>query len=109
MTSKVDMKKNSRKHYLENKEAYIARARAFRARTFKFFMRYKGLISCAHCGFLFKGREECCDFHHIDSDGKDANVSALVAYGIPRVKAEIRKCIPLCANCHRTVHRGLKS
>lgn len=47
----------------------------------------------------------CLDFHHVTGTkeftiarGRSTNVSE------PRLRAEIAKCIVLCANCHRKHH-----
>jgi hypothetical protein len=44
------------------------------------------------------------DFHHLGD--KDIDVSRMVndSYSIKKIKEEIRKCIVLCANCHRELH-----
>lgn len=46
------------------------------------------------------------DFHHREPGGKDFNVANGFRYSLERVKAEIEKCVTLCANCHRKVHAG---
>ena len=48
----------------------------------------------------------CMDFHHI-YDNKESNVGELIKYGKKRILSEIRKCVILCANCHRKVHARL--
>jgi predicted HNH restriction endonuclease len=54
----------------------------------------------------FKNRPECCDFHHIDPKTKINDLRTIIRYSIKAAKKEIRKCIPLCANCHRTRHKN---
>jgi hypothetical protein len=48
------------------------------------------------------------DFHHLDPSGKDFNISATRANPTSWAKLveELRKCVMLCANCHREVHSG---
>ncbi|MDS0296085.1 homing endonuclease associated repeat-containing protein [Halogeometricum luteum] len=48
----------------------------------------------------------CLDFHHRDGVEKTANVSELVSNERSRdtIRAEIRRCDVLCANCHRKEH-----
>ncbi len=50
----------------------------------------------------------CLDFHHPGSD-KDFAIGDAIrrCYSIARVKAEMAKCVLLCANCHRKAHAGL--
>jgi hypothetical protein len=49
------------------------------------------------------------DFHHVDRTGKIFPLDArhIVNLAWTRVVAEIRKCVLLCANCHREVETGL--
>ena len=45
------------------------------------------------------------DLHHTDPREKDMAVSRLIARkGWEALKAEVEKCIVLCANCHRITH-----
>jgi hypothetical protein len=44
------------------------------------------------------------DFHHTDPRAKEFKISQMRT--IPRLKAEIAKCIVICANCHRKGHKG---
>lgn len=66
--------------------------------------RIKSRIGCAVCG---ETRPDRLDWHHMESDVKRADVSALVAdrAAIGRIMAEILACVCLCGNCHRDVER----
>jgi hypothetical protein len=55
---------------------------------------------CAKCD---ETRYYVLDFHHLDPNKKDFNVSA-TGYGYKKLKQEIEKCIVLCSNCHREFH-----
>lgn len=46
----------------------------------------------------------CIDFHHLESDDKDHSISKFKSWEV--TLAEIRKCVALCANCHRKIHSG---
>jgi hypothetical protein len=62
---------------------------------------YKRKNGCKFCD----EKDACClDFHHVNN--KKNNVSALVGCGLNRVWEEIKKCILVCANCHRKIHAG---
>ena len=56
---------------------------------------------CAICGDT---RWYVLDFHHVD--GKDFTISEKVREGcsLNTIKEEIKKCILVCANCHREIH-----
>ena len=60
---------------------------------------------CICCG----EKEICClDTHHKDPDKKEFQIGAgAIIFGLPKLKAELAKCICLCANCHRKVHAGI--
>jgi hypothetical protein len=57
---------------------------------------------CQECG---EDDVACLDFHH-ETDEKDATVARLVADNRSKadIEDEIRRCIVLCANCHRRRH-----
>lgn len=62
---------------------------------------------CRLCGY-----ERCVaalEFHHLDPHAKEFGVSQRGAHGIERLRAEIRKCILLCSNCHAEVESGFSS
>ena len=59
--------------------------------------------SCAKCG---DNRFYVLDYHHLDPNVKDMNISRMLSNrsNIKDVEQEIDKCIVLCANCHREFH-----
>lgn len=69
-------------------------------------IEYKGGC-CQRCGYdKYQGALE---FHHIDPNEKDFNLSRLKKYSFDdRVKSELDKCILVCANCHREIHQELR-
>jgi hypothetical protein len=60
---------------------------------------------CALCGY--DRCNEALDLHHLNPDEKDFDVSARPCVSWEKTSAEIKKCILLCANCHREVHNGM--
>ena len=55
---------------------------------------------CKKCG---ETRTHVIDAHHINPEEKDFMVGT-VQRGIKITKEELKKCIPLCSNCHRDFH-----
>lgn len=57
---------------------------------------------CSSCGYdKYVG---ALDFHHKDPEGKDFSIShAKMSWR--QIEEEIKKCVLLCANCHREEHR----
>jgi len=47
---------------------------------------------------------ECYDFHHVNPKDKDNTVSWLLHCSWARIIKEVKKCVLLCANCHRIRH-----
>jgi hypothetical protein len=88
-----------KKKYRENDEANrIERKKALR----KIADEAKG--PCVDCGRVY---HPCAmDFHHIDSEDKDMEISKMIGMGASqeRLRAEIAKCEVLCAICHRIRH-----
>ncbi|UYA58138.1 putative HNH endonuclease [Klebsiella phage DP] len=61
-------------------------------------------LCCSSCGY-----DKCfaaLDFHHVDAESKDFNIAKMLL-GTPakeKLAAELKKCMILCANCHREHH-----
>ncbi len=105
--NKEDQQEYQRKHYLRNKKKYLRKSKEnnkrYRARNREFIKRYKMSVGCQECGF--KKHYAALDFHHMTDDKKD-NIALMSneSFSLKRIKTEIRKCVVLCANCHRTKH-----
>ena len=61
---------------------------------------------CCICGF--DAFQEALEFHHIDPSTKSFGLtdSNAVTKALEKQLEEARKCVLLCANCHRGVHAG---
>ena len=92
----------SRKHYLKHKDKIIASNQRNRAIHKKTWDEFKGTLACVKCGF---SHVAALDFHHEDPSEKEYNIHKLVGNGrFTKAYEEIKKCIVLCANCHRIHH-----
>jgi len=59
---------------------------------------------CNICGY-----NKCItalEFHHLNPEEKDITLSGSI-YSWEKTKEELKKCICVCANCHREIHEGL--
>jgi hypothetical protein len=72
----------------------------FRARK-KQAVAYMG-SRCVDCGGTFP--YYVYDFHHLDPTRKEVQFNSLRRRSWEKIKAELDKCILLCANCHRIRH-----
>jgi len=66
--------------------------------------KLKSRLVCYICKY---SHPRVLDFHHILE--KKLGINEMVHRGVPnhRIVNEIKKCIPLCVNCHRKIHNGL--
>lgn len=63
---------------------------------------------CCLCGY--DKIPDALEFHHINPEEKDyAIASNGTCHDLEKDLAEVKKCILVCANCHREVHSGLYS
>lgn len=102
---KVCHKLEQKKYYNNKKEYYKTKAKIRTKKIKEEFKNYKKLLKCYICS----ESESCClDFHHKDKNFKENEISRLVAIGATKsLNEELKKCIVLCANCHRKVHANL--
>lgn len=63
---------------------------------------FKASLSCTVCGFKHLA---AIDFHHVDPSTKTAAVHTFIQDGrFAAAYEEVKKCVALCANCHRIHH-----
>jgi hypothetical protein len=91
----------SREHYLKN-QAEIRERNAKTKRDKRLeWVEFKSTLKCTNCGF---SHPAVLDFHHVDRKDKKS-VHKLAQNGnYKAAREEIKKCITLCANCHRIHH-----
>lgn len=91
--------KECQKEYrLKNKQSHYERNKRTEAKIKEFYNDYKSSHPCIVCG---ESAPECIDLHHVDV------LAHMVKGGsLKKLREELGKCVPLCANCHRKVHSG---
>lgn len=57
---------------------------------------------CAICGYC--KCNDALELHHIDPSKKEFTIQSRVDISWERTANELKKCILLCANCHRELH-----
>lgn len=67
-------------------------------------INYKG-GQCAYCGYNKCSR--ALEFHHLNPNEKDFGISTILTRNVASLKAEVDKCVLLCANCHAEEHQRL--
>jgi hypothetical protein len=99
---KAKNKEYSRKHYEKNREKTKLTTKTAKIREKAKWYIYKSALSCQSCGFKHVA---AMDFHHVDPSTKEDNVWRLISNGqYAKAYEEIKKCVVLCANCHRIHH-----
>jgi hypothetical protein len=99
---KAKHKEYSRKHYVNNQEKTKLATKTTKTREKAKWYLYKSTLKCEHCGF---NHIAALDFHHEDPATKTESVHRLISNGqYGKAYEELKKCIVLCANCHRIHH-----
>lgn len=52
---------------------------------------------------------EALEFHHIDPSTKSFSFNKAKSYSWEQISSELKKCVIVCANCHREIHQGFYS
>ncbi len=89
-------------YYANNKPTIIAASKAS-AKAYKDKWRsFKATLFCVKCG---QDHPATFDFHHVDSSTKEESINKLLKNrAFKRAMEEVKKCVVLCANCHRIHH-----
>jgi hypothetical protein len=94
-------KEEHKKWYTNNKETQLEKNKVVRENKKQWFRELKQQYSCMKCG---ENRWHILDFHHMDPNEKDFDVSNMGSVSKKRTLKEIEKCITLCRNCHSEFH-----
>lgn len=91
-----------RRHYERHsqrvKEAVAVRRKQYREK----WLEFKRSLRCTRCG---ENHPAALDFHHVIRDHSYKSVNTLAKNGqYKKAVEETKKCIVLCANCHRKHH-----
>lgn len=87
--------------YRRNRSKCISKATKHTKNLKDKFQQLKSLLKCEICQ---EDEPICLDFHHLY--GKDFAISEQVgSVSWENLLKELEKCIPLCSNCHRKVHK----
>jgi 5-methylcytosine-specific restriction endonuclease McrA len=95
------------KRKYSDRAEYLKKAVAKRRKKIREMALDRKGAKCSLCGYskCFQALE----FHHINEADKDFSISTKgYTRSWEKVKAEIDKCILVCANCHRELHAGVK-
>lgn len=95
-------------YYDRNRKAERLRIESRKQKQMLEYQEIKSKLFCLLCG---ENHPAALQFHHINQDEKEINVSYAVRSGwsMERIKLEIEKCVVLCANCHFKEHYELKT
>lgn len=101
----------NKQHYANNREKYLEKVKRRRRKIKSLYEEYKRTLSCTDCGLSGEEHTWLIDFDHREPSKKSRTISRMVsdATAWERIKEEIEKCDPVCANCHRIrEHRRFK-
>lgn len=78
-------------------------------RTLKFKFVYD-IKQHSKCQFCDESHYACLDFHHINKQDKINTIGRMIKnkiYTLEDIQSEIKKCVIVCTNCHRKLHKKL--
>lgn len=92
---KVYRRRKCRYCYRDTKQIYINKC-------YQWIINYKTKRGCGKCGIK---DHRVLDLHHPDEKKKEFTVAYFRRQlGFDRIKREVKKCVVICANCHRVLH-----
>ena len=94
-------------HYEAHKAKYIQHAKEYKDQVRAYVDTKKLKCSVRSCG---EHHVAALEFHHKDPKQKELSISVMITNGlsVKKVKEEMKKCIVLCANCHKKLHWKLR-
>ena len=100
---KEAQKAANRRSYARNKKSVGDKVKAYKTKLRQAWKAYKATLVCAVCG---ENDPAALDFHHAVRDPSNKKLHILLRNGAyDSAYEETKKCIVLCANCHRKHHQ----
>lgn len=78
------------------------RSRAKRIENWEKVFTFYGARRCMVCGVT--SEHPIFELHHHDQAGKEVGLSSIMHHSWEKIELELRKCVLVCANCHRICH-----
>lgn len=101
--------KYNKKHNEKNKDKYSKYQRKANKKAYDrgqtFMNKHRAICGCQKCG---EKRYWIIDYHHLDPNEKEFHVTYYKTSKLSVLKEEIKKCVPLCRNCHMDFHHQEK-
>lgn len=95
----------TKRTYADRREYLIKAVAKRRKKIRRMALEFLG-GECVFCGYV--RCSAALDFHHLDESTKNFGLSQSgMTRSWKRTKEELKKCILVCANCHREIHAGL--
>lgn len=99
---KLKHREYSRKHYQAHKQEVQEKTKNRKKTLRTQWIEFKQNVSCSKCGL---SHPAAIDFHHVSPSPGDRKLFEILrCNNFSAALEEIKKCIPLCANCHRIHH-----
>lgn len=100
-------KSKSKFYYNKDSKKQYNRVRLRRLKIKLWLDNYKKNLTCSKCN---ESDSICLDFHHQDTN-KEFCISDASNRGISKnnLLKELQKCVVLCSNCHRKLHRDVNT
>jgi hypothetical protein len=93
-------------HREKNKEKIREQCRQWHLRHKQWYDDIKSKLKCEKCG---ESESVCLDFHHLNPKEKDKGVNCIRnRHNKEKALAEMAKCIVLCSNCHKKLHKSMR-
>lgn len=90
-----------RQWYANNPDNQKIRVKNNKQKISKWLHEYKKKLKCEKCNF---SHPAALDFHHIYDKTREISGAHQQGWSKKRILEEIKKCVVLCANCHRIHH-----
>ena len=98
---KQERKEKRKEFYEANKERLLEYQKKRYNELLDVFQQWKGTLKCSRCG---ESDHACLDFHHSNPAEKEVGVIRQITKSMSSVLRELKKCVVVCANCHRRIH-----
>ena len=91
----------AKERYRKNRERLLEYQNKRYNETLNIFQQWRKTLKCCRCE---ENDVACLEFHHSDPETKENNVVRMVSRSVKSVIKELKKCVVVCANCHRRIH-----